>query len=58
MLLACGLAFLFTIAQASDPGNWQGFLDVMALCPVPLLVAGLVMLLVGFGLRRKLETAD
>jgi hypothetical protein len=58
MLLACGLAFLFTIAQTGNPGDWQGFLGVMALCPAPLVAAGLVMSLVGFGLRRKAETAD
>ncbi|MFZ5879129.1 MAG: zinc-ribbon domain-containing protein [Chloroflexota bacterium] len=53
MLLACGLALLFTIVQAINPGNWQGFLGVMVLCPMPLVAAGSVMSLVGYGLRRK-----
>jgi hypothetical protein len=58
MLLACGLALLFTVVQASNPGDWQGFLGVMVLCPVPLIVAGLVMSLVGFGMRREAQVAD
>ncbi len=58
MFLACNLALLFIIAQASNPGDRQGFFGVMVLCPVPLVAAGLVMSLVGFGLRRKAETAD
>jgi len=58
MLFACGLALLFTVAQASNPGDWQGFFGAMVLCPAPLIVAGSVMSLVGFGMRPKAEAAD
>lgn len=56
ILLACGIAFLFTLAQMDQPENWQGFFWVMALCPLPLIVTGLIMSLIGFGMRRKRET--
>jgi len=43
---------------SNQPYDWQCFFGVIVLCPVPLIVAGLVMSLVGFGMRRKAGTAD
>jgi hypothetical protein len=50
-----------TISQLTDPAgpssNWQGFIGVMILCPLPLMAAGAAVLISGLIKVRRVRQA-
>lgn len=57
-ILGFGIMFLMIIAQIDQPVHWQDFFATIAICPVPLAMAELVMFLIGLNLRRKLVVKE
>ena len=64
LLVGVGLLFslLFSIIQLISPqnaGNFTGFVGVMAICPLPLMAAGGVLLAIGIiHINRKQNTSE
>ena len=56
LFAGCGVSILMVLVQIDSPNNWQGFFGLMVLCPIPLIVAGLIMFLSGLGIRRNTDT--
>lgn len=54
-LFAGVFTFLLTLAQIDNPTNWEGFWGLLALCPAPLSLLGIVSLSLGIRNRSKFE---
>ena len=54
------IIFLMLIAQITTehPEDWMGILVLFALCPIPLIAAGGIILLLGISLHRKAEKPE
>jgi len=52
-LLGCVVAVGATLVQYSSPENMEGFIAFMVICPVPAIVAGIIMLAIGLFQARK-----
>jgi len=46
-LFGCVMAFGAASAQFERLGDWEGFVAFLVLCPTPIIVAGIVILIVG-----------
>ena len=46
-LIGCVIAFGAASIQFERLGDWEGFVAFLALCPTPMIVAGIVILIVG-----------
>ncbi|MBL7943449.1 MAG: hypothetical protein JNM00_11810 [Flavobacteriales bacterium] len=43
------------MAQIDNPTNWEGFWGLLAICPAPLSLLGIVLFGLGIRSRSKLE---
>jgi DNA-directed RNA polymerase subunit RPC12/RpoP len=58
LLLGCMAIFILVAFQIDNPDNWLGFFALVALCPAPLTLVGLVMFFAGLRLRRNGENSN
>jgi len=52
-LLGCIVALGAFVSQYSSPGDVEGFIAFMILCPAPFIVVGFIMLIIGLLQARK-----
>ncbi len=46
-LFGCAMAFAGTSIQIEEQGDWAGFFAYLMLCPLPIVVVGIILLILG-----------
>ena len=58
-LFGCVIGFGATVIQSDAQENWEGFYAFLALCPVPCIALGIILLIAGaLPLWRKYQFED
>lgn len=57
-LLGCATSLLLILFQIDNPNNWEGFLGLMVLCPIPATLIGVVILTIGLRMKIKEENPE
>ena len=58
-LFGCTMAFAGTSIQIEEQGDWGGFFAFLMLCPLPIVVVGIILLIFGaFPLLRKRQIEE
>jgi hypothetical protein len=59
LLFGCAMAFAGTSIQLEAQENWEGFYAFLLLCPLPMVVVGIVLLIFGaFPLLRRRQIEE